>query len=52
MLVDRYGNPVINHSNIEQKTGETWIDGKPIYTKTINTGALKPSSAKNVAHNI
>lgn len=52
MLVDRYGNPVINHSNIEQKTGETWIDGKPIYTKTINTGALNPSSAKNVAHNI
>ncbi|MGJ0961087.1 hypothetical protein ACR75P_05250 [Faecalicoccus pleomorphus] len=35
MLVDRYGNPVIKFSEAEQKTGETWIDGKPIYTKTI-----------------
>lgn len=52
MLVDRYGNPVIKYSEKEQKTGETWIDGKPIYTKTINTGNLNPSSFKNVAHNI
>ena len=35
MLVDRYGNPVIDFSEIEKKTGEKWIDGKPIYTKTI-----------------
>lgn len=36
MLVDRYGNPVVAFSTNEQKTGEKWIDGKPIYTKTVH----------------
>lgn len=52
MLVDRFGNAFEQLSETEQDTGEKWVDGKPIYRKTINTGALNPSSAKNVAHNI
>ena len=35
MLVDRYGNPVIKYSETEQKIGEIWLDGKPIYKKLI-----------------
>lgn len=29
-----------NYSTSEQKTGSTWIDGKPIYKKTYSMGAL------------
>lgn len=29
------GGSVINYSTTEQLTGQTWIDGKPIYQKTI-----------------
>ena len=36
MLVDRFGNPFQEFSETEQKTGETWINGKPIYTKTVS----------------
>lgn len=52
MLVDRYGNPVIKFSETEQKTGETWIDGKPIYKKTVHTGVINNASAKKVQHGI
>lgn len=41
-----------NYSTTEQDTGFTWIDGKTIYKKTINFGALPNSTAKNVAHGI
>lgn len=30
----------------------TWIDGKPIYRKVINCGALPNTSTKNIAHGI
>lgn len=43
----------ISYSTTEQDTGAKWIDGRPIYKKTVNTGAL-PSSAsdKQINHNI
>lgn len=36
MLVDRFGNPFQDFSEAEQETGETWINGKPIYTRTVS----------------
>jgi hypothetical protein len=40
-----------NYSTIEMKVG-TWINGKPIYKKTVDTGGLPNATSKNVAHNI
>ena len=41
-----------HYSTTEQVVG-TWIDGKPIYQKTVNFGALpSDTNAKSVAHNI
>ena len=39
------------YSTTEQVVG-TWIDGKPIYQKTINFGALPNATSKTVAHGI
>lgn len=39
------------YSEKEQIVG-SWIDGKPIYEKTINFGALPNKSVKSVQHNI
>lgn len=39
------------YSTTEQAVG-TWIDGKTIYRKVINFGALPNATQKNVAHNI
>lgn len=39
------------YSTEEQVVGE-WINGKPIYEKTINTGAFPSNSEKDVAHGI
>lgn len=49
---DDYIDPS-SYSTTEYKTGGTWIDGKPIYKKTVSIGYL-PSAAgfKNVAHGI
>lgn len=41
-----------NYSITEQKTGGTWIDGKPIYRKVVDCGALPNNTLKTVAHNI
>jgi len=35
----------------EIETGETWVDGRPIYTKTFNVGAIS-SANKTIAHGI
>lgn len=35
MLVDRYKQPFRQFSEQEEKTGEIWLDGKPIYKKLI-----------------
>lgn len=42
----------ISYSETEQATGGKWIDGKPIYRKVIDTGALPNNTTKAVAHNI
>lgn len=41
-----------SYSTTEQKTPFTWIDGKPIYKKTINFGNLPNATAKQVSHGI
>ena len=41
-----------SYSTQEVKTGGTWIDGKPIYRKTISCGALPDNATKIVAHGI
>lgn len=47
-----YINSVNSYSTDEVKTGGKWIDGKPIYRKTIYCGALPNNTYKNVNHNI
>ena len=42
----------MNYSLTEAKTGATWIDGSPIYKKTINFGALPNNTTKSVTHSI
>lgn len=57
LLKDKDGNSIIPvterdvYSTTEQIVGQ-WIDGKPIYRKTIDVGALPNNTTKNVAHNI
>ena len=41
----------IIYSTTERKVGQ-WIDGKPLYEKTINFGTLPNNTVKNVAHGI
>ena len=41
-----------SYSTEEHLTGRKWIDGKPIYAKTIDCGALPNNTSKSVAHNI
>ena len=42
----------MDYSTSEQDTGCKWINGKPIYRKTVNFGVLPNASAKSVTHNI
>lgn len=42
----------MNYSTTEKNTGMTWIDGKPIYRKTINVGTLPNASVKRVNINV
>ena len=42
----------LDYSTIEQDTGAKWVDGKTIYKKTINFGALPNNNIKDVAHGI
>jgi len=39
------------YSTTEQVVG-TWIDGKPLYEKTFNFGALPNATVKDISHNI
>lgn len=36
----------------EFPTGQFWVDGKPIYRKVIDFGALPNAATKSIAHNI
>lgn len=42
----------INYSSSAQATGQTWLDGKPVYQITIDCGALPNSTSKSVPHGI
>lgn len=47
------GDPIItDYSTNEINTGAKWINGEPIYKKTIYFGALPNSSEKTINHNI
>lgn len=47
------GDPLeLDYSTSEVNTGTAWIDGSPIYKKTIDFGTLPNNTEKNVAHNI
>lgn len=46
-----YVNNINTYSTDETRIG-TWIDGKPIYRKVINTGALPTLGGKVINHNI
>lgn len=59
LLKNRDGDIIIpvvdvmgDYSTSEVDTGYHWIDGKPIYKKTISIGALPNNTTKNVAHEI
>lgn len=41
-----------SYSTTETLTGGTWIDGKPIYRKVVDFGALPNATNKTVLHNI
>ena len=41
-----------SYSTEEVNTGKKWIDGKPIYRKVVDFGALPNASEKTVNHNI
>lgn len=45
-----YFSPII-YSTEERSIG-TWVDGKPLYEKTVHFGSLPSNASKNVAHNI
>lgn len=40
------------YSETEIETGKEWIDGKKIFRKVIDCGALPNNTSKNVAHGI
>ena len=42
----------LSYSETEIKTGGKWVDGKPIYRKVINFGALPNTAKRSVNHNI
>ena len=41
-----------SYSTSEVNTGKKWIDGKPIYRKVVDCGALPNNTSKTVNHNI
>lgn len=45
------GVPAVHYSTNEQVIG-TWIDGKPLYQKTVDFGNLPNNTNKSVNHNI
>lgn len=40
------------YSTTEQLTGDTWIDGKPIYRKVVDLPGLPNNTSKSFAHGI
>lgn len=60
IYLSRQGNPYgfpyetrdFFYSTSEIKTAKRWIDGSPVYRKTVSFGALPNATAKTVAHSI
>ena len=50
-LPDTGGDSMVKYSTEEQVVG-TWIDGRPVYRKVVNFGALPNSAEKEVKHGI
>ena len=48
---DIYSNPMNDYSTTEKVVG-TWIDGKPLYQKTIQLGTLPNNTTIDYPHNI
>ncbi len=46
------GGEGIDYSLDEQWTGRHWVDGRKVYQKTVNFGAMPNSSSREVLHNI
>lgn len=42
----------VNYSTQEQATGGKWIDGKPIYVKTVDCGDLLNAGEKMIPHGL
>ena len=40
------------HYDLNEQVIGTWIDGKPLYAKTVNFGSIPSNSTKEVDHNI
>lgn len=49
-VVENYIDEKNSYSTTEQLTGGTWIDGKPIYRKVIDIGALPSTSTKTITN--
>ena len=48
----RNWTPPETFSTTEQNTGRVWIDGKTVFQKVVNVGALPDTTEKIVAHGI
>ena len=42
----------IIYASEEKLTGDTWVDGKPVYRKVFNHGGLPNATSKSIAHGI
>lgn len=51
-VVENYIDEKNSYSETETLTGGKWIDGKPIYRKVVDFGALPNATTKSVAHGI
>ena len=45
-------SPEAMNFSTDEKVIGTWIDGKPLYQKTVNCGALPNNTTKEIAHDI
>ena len=51
-IIDAEAQKSLVYSQNETDTGKIWIDGKKIYRKVINCGALPDNKEKETPHNI
>lgn len=47
-----FRDSISQYSTTETSTGQTWIDGKPIYRKVIVTSGFTGNATSNIAHGI